>query len=153
MFTSVKSMNESRFWMFFTVISDLHNLQKQDQLRSIANPRSPLCWSLLPEHIDYESTLLKLPGNRIYFLLQSKSILTHVWYIYIQLRNSSFIFLLVTYLYILIFVDEAPAEETGVPDLAAELDGLNIEDNLEAFVCKRCNAFYKKSGTLRTQMR
>ena len=68
-------------------------------------------------------------------------------------RNSSFIFLLVTYLYILIFVNEAPSEETGVPDLAAELDGLNIEDSLEAFVCKLCNAVYKKSWTLRTHMR
>ena len=67
MFTSVKYMKESRFWMCFTVIFYLHNLQKQDQLRSMANPRSPLRWSLLPEHIDYESTLLKLPGNRIYF--------------------------------------------------------------------------------------
>ena len=61
--------------------------------------------------------------------------------------------MLVTYLYISIFVDEAPAEETAVPDLAAELDGLNIEDSLEVFVCKLCAAVYKKSWTLRTHMR
>ena len=58
MFTSVKSMNEPRFWMFFTIIFDLHNLQKQDKLRSVAHPRSPLRWELLPEQFDHEPSLL-----------------------------------------------------------------------------------------------
>lgn len=57
-FTAVKSMNESRFWMFFTLIFDLHNLQKQDKLRSMAHPKSHLRWELLGDLQDWESTLL-----------------------------------------------------------------------------------------------
>ena len=51
-------MNGSRFWMFFTLIFDLHNLQKQGNLRSVAHPQSPLRWELLPCVQDWESTLL-----------------------------------------------------------------------------------------------
>jgi hypothetical protein len=65
-FTSVKSMNESRFWMFFTVIFDLHNLLKQGKLRSVANPKSPLRWELLPDLVDYEPSLLQMSGNDIW---------------------------------------------------------------------------------------
>jgi len=57
-FTSVKSMNESRFWMFFTIIFDLRNLQKQGTLRSVAHPKSPLRWELLPYQEDPEPSLL-----------------------------------------------------------------------------------------------
>ena len=44
--------------MFFTLIFDLHNLQKQCKLRSVAHPKSPLRWELLCELKDWESTLL-----------------------------------------------------------------------------------------------
>ena len=64
-FTSVKAMNESRFWMFFTVIFDLHNLQKQGRLRSVAHPKSPLRWELLADQDDWEPLLLRISGNAI----------------------------------------------------------------------------------------
>lgn len=57
-FTAVKSMNESRFFMFFTLVFDLHNLQMEGRLRSVAHPKSPLRWELLPEMEDWEGTLL-----------------------------------------------------------------------------------------------
>ena len=66
-FTSVKAMNESRFWSFFTYIFDLHNLMKQGNLRSVANPRSPLRWELLPNLDDFEPSLLQMSGNNILF--------------------------------------------------------------------------------------
>ena len=59
-FTAVKSMNQSHFWMFFTVIFDYHNLNKQKQLRSVVHPFSPLGWELLPQQLDIESSLLTL---------------------------------------------------------------------------------------------
>lgn len=62
-FTSVKSMNESRFFLFFTVIFDLHNLQKARKLRSVAHPMSPLRWELLGSITDFEPMLLKLKGD------------------------------------------------------------------------------------------
>ena len=57
-FTAVKSMNESRFFLFFTLVFDLHNLQMDGSLRSVAHPNSPLRWELLPEIVDWERTLL-----------------------------------------------------------------------------------------------
>jgi hypothetical protein len=59
-YTAVKSMNQARFWFFFTVMFDLHNLQKQGNLRSIAHPKSSLRWELLPDQVDWEKTLLKV---------------------------------------------------------------------------------------------
>ena len=56
-------MNESRFFMFFTVMFDLHNLQKEGKLRSVAHPRSPLRWQLLSDPQDYESLLLKTKAD------------------------------------------------------------------------------------------
>ena len=64
-FTSVKPMNESRFFMFFTVIFDLHNLYKTGELRSVAHPGSPLRWELLPDQKDYEETLLEISDPEI----------------------------------------------------------------------------------------
>jgi uncharacterized C2H2 Zn-finger protein len=52
-------MNESRFFFFFIVIFDLHNLQKEGRLRSVAHPRSPVRWQLLLDQQDFEPTLLK----------------------------------------------------------------------------------------------
>ena len=39
-FTNAKSMNESHFFLFFLYFFDLHNLNIERKLRSIANPRS-----------------------------------------------------------------------------------------------------------------
>ena len=61
-FTAVKSMNESRFWIFFTMIFDYHNLHRQGMLRSVAHPQSPLRWELLSVDVDYESTMLNTDG-------------------------------------------------------------------------------------------
>ena len=52
-------MNEARFWMFFTLLFDLHNLVKEGKLRSEANPKSPLRWQLLNDIPDYEKNLLE----------------------------------------------------------------------------------------------
>ena len=52
-------MNEARFWMFFTLLFDLHNLVKEGKLRSEANPKSPLRWQLLNDIPDYERNLLE----------------------------------------------------------------------------------------------
>ena len=52
-------MNEARFWMFFTVLFDLHNHSKQGNLRSIVNPRSNLRWRNINDIPDYETELLK----------------------------------------------------------------------------------------------
>ena len=65
-FTSVKSMNESRFWFFFTVIFDLHNLQMENKLRSTANPKSPLRWENVQDQINHEPSLLGLKSKLYY---------------------------------------------------------------------------------------
>ena len=50
--------------MFFTLVFDLHNLQKQGNLRSMAHPKSPLRWELLSDLKDWESTLLVKDNKR-----------------------------------------------------------------------------------------
>ena len=62
-YKAVKSMNDNRFWMFFTLIFDYHNLQRIKKLRSVAHPRSPLRWDLLPADKEWEKQLLKKNQN------------------------------------------------------------------------------------------
>ena len=57
-YTAVKSMNEGRFFLFFTAIFDLHNLSRLGQLRSVANPKSNHRWDMLLNLPEYEETLL-----------------------------------------------------------------------------------------------
>ena len=70
-------MNESRFWFFFTVIFDLHSLQKEGKLRSVANPKSPLRWDILKDQADYEPSLLRLKGRFEYLIIFFCKIFTH----------------------------------------------------------------------------
>ena len=63
-FSAVKSMNESRFFLFFTLVFDLHNLKKQGNLRSQAHLRSPLRWKLLPKQRNWEATLLVIEDEK-----------------------------------------------------------------------------------------
>ena len=56
-FTSVKAMNGPQFWMFFTYIFDLHNLSKEDKLRSSVNPLSEHRWNNSSTTSDYERLL------------------------------------------------------------------------------------------------
>ena len=56
-FTSVKGMNESHFWFFFTVVFDMHNLHVEGRLRSIAHPQSAFRWDAL-KLMDCEPSLL-----------------------------------------------------------------------------------------------
>ena len=56
-FTSVKSMNESRFFLFFIAIFDYHNLSRAGQLRSLANPKSSFRWEMVDVIPDFEDML------------------------------------------------------------------------------------------------
>ena len=57
-YTAVKSMNESSFYIFFTVLFDMHNLSKLGQVRSVANPKSELRWQTIEKTEEYEHMLL-----------------------------------------------------------------------------------------------
>ena len=57
-YTSVKSMNESRFFIFFVAIFDYHNLSRLGQLRSVANPKSNFRWEMLNNLPEFEETLM-----------------------------------------------------------------------------------------------
>ena len=64
-FTSVKSMNESRYWMFFLAVFDYHNLHNlgNGHLRSVAHPQSSLRWETLPNReTDFEASLFGYSG-------------------------------------------------------------------------------------------
>ena len=61
-FTNVKSMNESNFYIFFSVIFDYHNLHNQGMLRSTANPMSSYRWSLVENVEEIVPSLLN-SGN------------------------------------------------------------------------------------------
>ena len=52
-YTAVKSMNESSFYIFFTVLFDMHNLSKLGQVRSVANPKSELRWQTIEKTEEY----------------------------------------------------------------------------------------------------
>ena len=56
-FTSCKSMNESRFFLFFIAIFDYRNLSTTGFLRSIAHPRSGYRLESLSDQGDVESSL------------------------------------------------------------------------------------------------
>ena len=59
-FTSVKAMNDVRFWFFFTYVFDLHNTNNQGNLRSTVHPKSPLRWEQLSDLKTWEKSLRSL---------------------------------------------------------------------------------------------
>ena len=118
-FTSVKSMNESRFFLFFTVIFDLHNLQKNNQLRSHAHPGSPLRWELLPDQRDYEATLLEIP------------VATETA---VEVENE-------------VPKVAGNTEEADLASITNTMK--NLEINQQSLICDDCGAVYKKPWTLK----
>ena len=46
-YTNAKAMNEAHFFIFFLYIFDLHNLNIEQKLRSIANPKSEYRYELI----------------------------------------------------------------------------------------------------------
>ena len=122
-FTSVKSMNESRFFLFFTVIFDLHNLQKNNQLRSHAHPGSPLRWELLPDQRDYEATLLEIP------------VATETA---VEVENE-------------VPKVAGNTEEADLASITNTMK--NLEINQQSLICDDCGAVYKKPWTLKNHMK
>ena len=62
-FTNAKSMNESHFFLFFLYFFDLHNLNIERKLRSIANPSSEYRYDFIESLRENDKDLLENVGD------------------------------------------------------------------------------------------
>ena len=127
-YTNAKAMNEAHFFLFFLYIFDLHNLDIEKKLRSVANPRSEYRYEVIKDAKRRKNDLTDVLINELERLVVKDN--------YVEDNHSI----------------EKAAEDNPIVDLV--MDPVAEPQKKSEFSCEHCSAQpYKRAGMLALHMK